>query len=137
MFLDDLKETLRLVCFYFLLKPLLMAIGQWEHSIVGNSEDLLSRKYQQCQLGHWKGPGRETAGLVQGTKKCLLSRHLVTLYFISIFNHRKWVKKIFSGDLLILLLKFWVISFCFKTLGTNYQYTALTSNIKPTLNITA
>lgn len=114
-----------------------MAIGQWEHSVVGNTEDLLSRKYQQCQLGHWKGPGRETAGLVQGTKKCLLSRHLVTLYFISIFNHRKWVKKIFSGDLLILLLKFWVISFCFKSLGTNYQYTALTSNIKPTLNITA
>lgn len=55
---------------------------------------------------------------------CLFSRHLVTLYFINLFNHRKWVTEVFSEDSIILveknivlLFKFWVILFCLKALG--------------------
>lgn len=87
-----------------------------------------------------RGPGREP--LVQGTKKCLLSRHLVTLYFVNMFNHWKWAEEIFSGDLLILveknaalLLTFWVILSYVKALETNYQYTIFTLNIKSTLDV--
>lgn len=90
-----------------------------------------------------RGPRREPTGHVHGTTKCLLSRHLVTLYFINMFNHWKGVEEIFSGDLLVLveknaalLLTFWIILSYFKALETNYQYKIFTSNIKSTLDVT-
>lgn len=89
-----------------------------------NSEDL-TEKYQQCQQGalektHAEGTWERASRAQSRHKEIALSRHLATLYFTNMFNHRKWVKKVFPGELSILieknfalLLKFWIILFFF------------------------